>query len=137
MSVIYSIPELVTKARSLRASDIHIVCGIPIRVRVDGRLNNLDTNIMTAQDCEEYAKEISNHYEDISHIGEQDLAIGFADGTRCRVNLFRQQGYVSAAIRILNNHIPAFEELGLPAAVANFTNFNQGIVLVTGETGSG
>ena len=36
MSVIYSIPELVTKARSLRARDIHIVCGIPIRIRVDG-----------------------------------------------------------------------------------------------------
>ena len=137
MAKLYSLPEIITKAQRLRASDIHIVCGIPIRVRVDGRLNNLDTNIMTAQDCEEYAKEISNHYEDISHIGEQDLAIGFADGTRCRVNLFRQQGYVSAAIRILNNHIPAFEELGLPAAVANFTNFNQGIVLVTGETGSG
>ena len=137
MAKLYSLPEIITKAQRLRASDIHIVCGIPIRVRVDGRLNNLDTNVMTSQDCEEYAKEISNHYEDISHIGEQDLAIGFPDGTRCRVNLFRQQGYVSAAIRILNNHIPAFEELGLPAAVANFTNFNQGIVLVTGETGSG
>ena len=136
MAKLYSLPEIITKAQRLCASDIHIVCGIPIRVRVDGRLNNLDTNIMTAQDCEEYAKEISNHYDDISHIGEQDLAIGFADGTRCRVNLFRQQGYVSAAIRILNNHIPAFEELGLPAAVANFTNFNQGIVLVTGETAS-
>lgn len=137
MAKLYTMPEIIAKAQRLRASDIHIVCGIPIRVRVDGRLNNLDTNVMTAQDCEEYAREISNHYEDISHIGEQDLAVGFPDGTRCRVNLFRQQGYVSAAIRILNNHIPAFEELGLPAAVANFTNFNQGIVLVTGETGSG
>lgn len=137
MAKLYTMPEIIAKAQRLRASDIHIVCGIPIRVRVDGRLNNLDTNVMTAQDCEEYAREISNHYEDISHIGEQDLAVGFPDGTRCRVNLFRQQGYVSAAIRILNNHIPAFEELGLPAAVANFTYFNQGIVLVTGETGSG
>ena len=137
MAKLYTMPEIIAKAQRLRASDIHIVCGIPIRVRVDGRLNNLDTNVMTAQDCEEYAREISNHYEDISHIGEQDLAVGFPDGTRCRVNLFRQQGYVSAAIRILNNHIPAFEDLGLPAAVANFTNFNQGIVLVTGETGSG
>ena len=100
-------------------------------------LHNLDTNVMTAEDCEEYARELSNHYEDIAAIGEQDLAIGFPDGTRCRVNLFRQQGYISAAIRILNNHIPAFEELGLPANIANFTEFNQGIVLITGETGSG
>ena len=137
MSKIHTLPEIISQAQHLRASDIHIVCGIPIRVRVDGKLHNLDENVMTAQDCEEYAKEISYHYEDIAQIGEQDLAIGFEDGTRCRVNLFRQQGHVSAAIRILNNHIPAFEELGLPAPLVNFTNYNQGIVLITGETGSG
>ena len=137
MSRYLTLSEIITKAQRLRASDIHIVCGIPIRVRVDGKLRNLDTNIMSAEDCEDYARELSNHYNEIQSIGEQDLAIGFPDGTRCRVNLFRQQGYVSAAIRILNNHIPQFEELGLPANIANFTDFNQGIVLVTGETGSG
>lgn len=137
MSKIHALPDIIAKAQHLRASDIHIVCGIPIRLRIDGKLQDLDNNIMTAEDCESYAREISNHYDEISHIGEQDLAIGFPDGTRCRVNLFRQQGYVSAAIRILNNHIPAFEELGLPHHVANFTDFNQGIVLITGETGSG
>ena len=137
MSKLLTLSEIITAAQRLRASDIHIVCGIPIRVRVDGKLHNLDNNVMTAEDCESYARDLSHHYEAISHIGEQDLAIGFPDGTRCRVNLFRQQGYVSAAIRILNNHIPAFEELGLPANIAGFTEFNQGIVLVTGETGSG
>ena len=137
MSKILTLSDIINKAQRMRASDIHIVCGIPIRVRVDGMLQNLDTNVMTAEDCEEYARELSNHYEDIAAIGEQDMAIGFPDGTRCRVNLFRQQGYVSAAIRILNNHIPAFAELGLPANIANFTEFNQGIVLITGETGSG
>ena len=137
MSRIFSIPEIISIAQQQRASDIHIVAGIPIRIRVDGKLHNLDDMVMTHEDCEEYAKELSNHYEEIAHIGEQDLAIGFEDGTRCRVNLFRQQGNVSAAIRILNNHIPAFDELGLPPQVANFTNFKQGIVLITGETGSG
>ena len=137
MSKILTLNDIIAKAQQLRASDIHIVCGIPIRIRVDGKLHDLDSNVMTAEDCESYARELSSHYDDIAHIGEQDLAVGFPDGTRCRVNLFRQQGYVSAAIRILNNHIPAFEELGLPAHIANFTDFNQGIVLVTGETGSG
>ena len=83
MSVIYSIPELVTKARSLRASDIHIVCGIPIRIRVDGKLVNFDDNVMTPMDCEMYARDFSNHYEEIEEIGEQDLAIGMPDGSRC------------------------------------------------------
>ncbi len=137
MSKIHTLPEIIAKAQRQRASDIHIVCGIPIRIRVDGKLHDLEDNIMTARDCEDYAQEISPLYDEIAQIGEKDLAIGFPDGTRCRVNLFRQQGFVSAAIRILNNHIPAFEELGLPAQIANFANFNQGIVLITGETGAG
>lgn len=135
--VIHSLDEIITKAQELRASDIHIVCGIPIRVRIDGKLVSFDDNIMTHEDCVYYAKELSPNYDEIADIGEQDVALGFADGTRCRINLFRQQGSVSAAIRILNDHIPSFKELGLPLEVEQFTEFNQGIVLVTGETGSG
>lgn len=137
MSKLLSLNEIIARAQRMRASDIHIVCGIPIRLRIDGKLQNLDDNVMSPIDCEAYARDLTNHYDAIAEIGEQDLAIGFPDGTRCRVNLFRQQGYVSAAIRILNNHIPAFDELGLPTQVGHFTDFKQGIVLVTGETGSG
>ena len=137
MSQVFTIAEIIAQARRQRASDIHIVCGIPIRIRIDGKLVDLDENVMTAQDCEAYAQELTHHYDDIRLIGEQDLALGMPDGTRVRVNLFRQQGYVSAAIRILNDHIPTFEESGLPPQVAAFTEFNQGIVLITGETGSG
>ncbi len=137
MSHLTPIAEIIAQSLKRRASDIHIVCGIPIRIRVDGKLQDYSDQVMSPIDCEYYARELTNSYDDIAVIGEQDLAIGFPDGTRCRVNLFRQQGYVSAAIRILNNHIPAFEELGLPSQIARFTEFNQGIVLVTGETGSG
>lgn len=137
MSVLYTMQEIITMAQKERASDIHIVCGIPIRIRIDGRLCDLDDNVMSPEDCETYARALSHNYDSISSIGELDLALSFPDGTRCRVNLFRQQGYVSAAIRILNDHIPEFRELGLPNPVRMFTEFNQGIVLVTGETGSG
>ncbi len=137
MQYLPTITEIISEAQQRRASDIHIVRGIPVRIRVDGRLTDLNDRVLSAQDCEAYARQLTKHYEEIETIGEQDLAVGFPDGTRCRVNIFRQQGYVSCAIRILNNHIPAFEELGLPAQVAKFTDFNQGIVLVTGETGAG
>ena len=137
MSKLLTITEVLAQAQKLRASDIHIINGIPITLRIDGHLDHLDENVMTPADCEAYARELSEHYDEISRIGEQDLAIGFPDGTRCRVNLFRQQGSVSAAIRILNNHIPTFDELGLPPQVQKLTEFSQGIVLVTGETGAG
>jgi len=137
MSVLYSIPELVIMARKERASDIHIVCGIPIRLRIDGKVRNLDDNVMTDEDCERYARELSERYDAIAEIGEQDLAISVPDGGRCRINLFRQQGHVSCALRLLSDRIPRFDEIGLPPQVQNFTDFKQGIVLVTGETGSG
>ena len=104
---------------------------------LSSRLWSLDDNILTDEDCESYARDLSSRYDAMGEIGEQDLAMGLEDGTRCRVNLFRQQGHVSAALRILHDHIPAFEELGLPPQVAEFTDLKQGIVLITGETGSG
>lgn len=137
MSKLYTVYEVIDKAMKLRASDIHIVRGIPIRIRIDGILKNLDENIMTEEDCEAYARELSASYDEISKIGELDLAIGTPDGTRCRVNLFRQQGSVSAAIRILNSRIPNLEDLNLPPQVIKFTEYKQGIVLVTGATGAG
>lgn len=137
MSVLMTLEGLITAARRARASDIHIVAGTPIRLRIDGTLKFLDENVMTPEDCEAYARSISHRYESIADIGELDLALTMQDGTRCRVNLFRQQGSVSAAIRLLNDDIPSAKDLGLPDRVLEFADLNQGIVLITGETGAG
>ena len=72
----------------------------------------------------------------IKAIGQLDFSASFA-GRRLRVNLFRQQGALSAAIRLLGSTIPNLSELGLPEAVNQFSSWNKGIILVTGETGSG
>jgi len=137
MSIKCTLDEIIIEAKARRASDIHIVCGVPIKIRVDGFLENYDDNVLTEEDCEHYARQIADDFDSIRHIGEQDIARSFADGTRCRINLFRQQQMFSVAIRILNDHIPTFAELGLPSSVAQFIGFKQGIVLVTGETGAG
>ena len=129
--------QMVDTAAAMRASDIHIVAGIPVRIRVDGKLINLNDQVMTEEACEALARSLSNTYDEMAHIGEQDLAVTTPGGIRCRINIFRQQGTVSLAVRLLNESIPDFHELGLPPVVKSFTNFSQGIVLVTGETGSG
>ncbi|MDD2218441.1 MAG: PilT/PilU family type 4a pilus ATPase, partial [Eubacteriales bacterium] len=69
-------------------------------------------------------------------IGEIDLALTIA-GERVRINLFRQQGSISAVLQILSNKIPELHSLRLPPIVEEFVNYKKGIVLVTGETGSG
>lgn len=131
------IEDMIIKARALGGSDIHLVCGIPPKFRTHGELQNLTEEPLTYDDCEQYALELAGtRYQDMKSIGELDFAATIA-GSRIRVNLFRQQGAVSAALRILNDHIPKIDELGLPDIVRKFPTWQKGIVLVTGETGSG
>jgi twitching motility protein PilT len=131
------IKEYIQKAKADNASDIHLVCGLTPRYRVDGKIKELDTQLLTPWLCEEYARELAGTYfETLVEVGELDLASTIAD-VRCRLNLFRQQGTYSAAIRLLNDRIPELSELGLPPLVREFADYNQGLVLITGETGSG
>lgn len=133
-----TLTQLLEKAHTLRASDVHLVCGLPPKCRIDGAVTDLTKDVLTAADCELFARELAGDgYEAMASIGELDMARTFPGIARTRVNLFRQQGCVSAAIRLLSDHIPSLEALSLPPAVADFAAYRSGIVLVTGETGSG
>ena len=131
------IEEYIQKASSIGASDVHIVCGLPPKCRKDGELIDLYPEILTGQTCEQIASELAGErYDDIRKIGELDMAKTIAD-ERVRINIFRQQGNVSVALRILASKIPQLESLNLPSIVNDFAAYGKGIVLVTGETGSG
>ena len=129
--------EYVTRARAAGASDIHLVAGLTPRCRVDGAIRPLGEEILTPLQCEKLVQELAGgELATLRVVGEADLALTIA-GVRCRLNLFRQQGGWSAAIRLLNEHIPDLSELGLPKVVSDFPAYSQGLVLITGETGSG
>ena len=131
------VEEFVAQARQDRASDIHLVCGLTPRCRVDGAIREMGKLPLTEEECTVFAQELAGgEYGQARAVGEADLALSLA-GVRCRVNLFRQQGSWSAAIRLLNEHIPQMTELGLPKVVSEFPGYSQGLVLITGETGSG
>lgn len=129
--------EYVAAARQRRASDVHLVCGLSARCRVDGELCELAPGPLTPGDCTRIARELAQQrFDTLAREGELDLSATLS-GVRCRINIFMQQGAFSAAIRLLNDHIPTLEELGLPGVAAEFPGYSQGIVLITGETGSG
>lgn len=135
-----NIEQLIALAHEVNASDVHLVCGLPVKFRVGGRL--LDAGVagdapLSHEDCERFAHELAgNDFVHIERTGELDRAETIA-GVRVRINLFRQQGHVSAALRLLSDVIPPLESLGLPPAVMDFPKIQRGIVVVTGETGSG
>lgn len=130
--------EIIARARQLGASDVHLTAGLAVRMRINGKLESVGDSPLSPAQCEAYAREMAGEdYESMAQIGELDLALSFPGPIRCRANLFRQQGHVSAAIRLLAEKIPRLEDLGLPPAVDTLAGRHNGIVLVTGETGSG
>jgi twitching motility protein PilT len=134
-----TIEQLVTKAKEDGASDIHVICNLPPKYRKSGDLENMDETPVTKEECFALAKELAKTdeaYNELLTTGELDSADSFS-GNRCRIHLFKQQGVPSLALRILSEHIPRLEDLGLPMAVMELPKLHKGIVLVTGETGSG
>ncbi len=134
-----TIEQLVAKAKEDGASDIHLICGLPPKYRLDGELKNMTDTPLTAEDCVTYAKEQAKTpeaYKVYEETGELDAADTYA-GNRCRIHIFKQQGVPSTALRILSDKIPDLSNLGLPPAAMDLPDLHKGIVLVTGETGSG
>ncbi len=134
-----SIEQLVQRAKDEGASDIHIICGLPPKYRKSGDLENMEETIVTEEDCLNLARQLAKTdeaFDELMTTGELDAADTFADN-RCRIHLFKQQGVPSLALRILSEHIPDLSTLGLPIAVMELPKLHKGIVLVTGETGSG
>ena len=132
-----TVEELVAQAKSTGASDIHLICGLPPKCRLDGQLENMAEEVLSQEDCVAVAKELAgSRYGELEETGELDLAGTFA-GNRCRLHLFKQQKVPSLALRLLREEIPQLDTLGLPPAALTLPGLHKGIVLVTGETGSG
>ena len=131
------IEELIAQASAAGASDIHLICGLPPKYRVAGKLLTMREEALTDQTCDELVRRLAgDEYRQLLDVGELDAA-ATVEGVRIRINLFRQQDHSSAALRLLTDRIPELERLGLPPKVEKLTDLSRGIVLVTGETGSG
>lgn len=131
--------ELIEKAISGRASDLHLSSGLRPSVRIDGDIVPLTEQPYFPKEIETVAYSImgSMEKETLEKNGEVDFAYSVPSVGRFRVNVFRQRGTLAMAVRILNLSIPKPEELGVPQAVVSMCDKRRGLVLVTGATGSG
>lgn len=121
------------------ASDLHITAGIPPQLRVNGALVPLDLPPLKPAETKQlvYSVLTDAQKHKFEENWELDLSFGVEGLSRFRANVFLQRGAVAAAFRSIPNRILSFEELGLPAVVAELANKPRGLVLVTGPTGSG
>lgn len=122
-----------------KASDLHITTGTTPVVRLNGKLKKIGSQILSPEDTERLAQEITsnNQFERFKQEGELDFSYTLPEVCRFRVNLYRQRGAIGIVCRVINSKIPTFESLNLPAITKEFAKKTQGILLVTGPTGSG
>ncbi|MBL8763579.1 MAG: PilT/PilU family type 4a pilus ATPase [Phycisphaerae bacterium] len=123
----------------IEASDLIIKAGQTPKVRVRGALRSLDTDLVSQDEFLDIAKAIlsDEQFEMLHKFGSVDFAYDYDETTRFRVNLFMARGRLSVAARMITSKIRRFEDLYLPPAMSEIAMQPQGIVLLSGVTGSG
>ena len=134
-----TVDELLNEMVSRTASDLHIKAGSPPVIRVDGELHLLDEPVLSPEDTKDAAASImtDKQIRRFSEHNEIDFAYSAPDIGRFRVNIYRQRGSISIAMRQVATQIPSFETLHLPDIIKRLALEPRGLVLVTGTTGSG
>lgn len=134
------IKEVLKRATEEKASDIHIVVGLPPIIRISTQLVMLkEFGDVTDGKAEKILSDITNEQqmETFNKHQDSDFSTSIDDGTRFRVNAHLQKGSVAIAFRVIQSNIPELDMLGLPDVVSELTKLPRGLVLVTGPTGSG
>jgi len=121
------------------ASDLHITTGAPPQLRIDGRLVSVKMPPLTPVDTKRLCYSILTEAQKgrFETENELDLSFGIKGLARFRSNIFVQRGAVAGAFRAIPFRIMSFAELGLPPMLSDLTARTDGLVLVTGPTGSG
>lgn len=133
------IKNLLKIANNLSASDLHICPGYPPVFRIDGQLRKADAKPVGDKEIEKSIKSIlaDSLYEKFLDNKEIDFAFADTEIGRFRVNLFKQMNGISIAFRIITNKVKTLEELPAPPSVYELARKKNGLVIVTGPTGSG
>jgi pilus retraction protein PilT len=136
-----SLDSLLVAAADLGASDIHLSADAAALMRLDGELIPLPGHqeALPGKWLEAALLQImgSDKRAEFAAEGEVDLSYAMPGGRRVRVNVFRQHDGIAAAMRLLPDHIPSLDDLGVPAVAAQLALRPRGLVLVVGPTGSG
>jgi len=120
-------------------SDVHLAVGIPPMLRMNGDLMPIKFRELSQSELANYVTEIltTNQQEKLAAGHDLDFSYVSEDGGRYRVNVFRKVTGYGAVFRYIPGDVPTLEQLNMPEILTEFCNFHQGMVLVTGSTGTG
>ena len=133
------IQDLFVWMGNVNASDLHLKDNRPPIVRVDGDLRPFDLPKLSGSDIENLLTPIMSlkTQKQFAETSEADFSFFLEGHARFRVNMFRQRGMVGAVMRRIPLEVPTVEKLGLPQVINDLADQENGMILVTGPTGSG
>ena len=134
--------ELLEKAVSAGSSDIFVVAGRPVSMRIHGDIRMEDNTRLLPDDTRriiEQIYELAGHRDIgiLEDTGDDDFSFAVPGLSRFRVSAFKQRGSLSVVIRIISFTLPDPSAFGIPEKIIRFADFSKGMVLVTGPAGSG
>ncbi len=131
--------ELFHLMAKYNASDLHLKVGEPPIFRVSGELVRMKSPPLTDEDSEGLLMPLLTERlrQELETRGYADFSHALDQTGRYRVNVFKQCGHLSAAVRRVKPRIPSYDELQLPPQIAKCAGWEQGLVLMGGITGSG
>jgi twitching motility protein PilT len=121
-------------------SDVHFKAGEPVLLRVQGRLQALNSPKLRPDDTQRVFESLRPAHlasQDPESLHEMDFSYAMSGVGRFRVNVFRQRGSVALVIRVIPLDVPELKELNLPETLQQLAMEERGMILVTGATGSG
>jgi twitching motility protein PilT len=133
------IDEILTLMIERRASDLHLASGSAPYLRISGEMVKLNYKDVTPEVCQALILEILTERQRAHFLEDWDLDCSYSlrGVGRFRVNAFRQRKGVGAVFRLIPDHIQTVEDLGLPETLINLLDVSEGLLLITGPTGSG
>jgi len=130
--------ELLKYVVENEGSDLHLSVGAPPIQRKNGELLNVIEEVLSQEIVKKYSKEIlGEDYLIYNEVGEMDILYTLPDVGRYRVNIYKERGFDTIAIRVIPVKVPTLEDLNMPTIMKEFTNKKDGLILITGPTGSG
>ena len=134
-----SLLQLLKFATDQGASDLHITAGSPPALRVNGRIVRVKGDVLTKEATRKlcYSVLSDGQKANFEEAKELDFSFDIKNMARFRANYFLSKGAVGGVYRRVPVAIPKFADLGLPQAISDLTYLNNGLILVTGPTGSG
>jgi twitching motility protein PilT len=135
-----TIKTLFSQAVSKKASDLHLITGIPPVLRIDGVLTEIKKiKPLSSEEIKQMIFSILDEEQKKIFLERKDFDFSFTsdDETRYRINIHFEKGNMGLVARVINDKIPTLEETDMPEIVTNLLNIKQGLILVTGPTGCG